>query len=61
MKISEIINALNKSKEEYGDLDVTILVQTQNGLASIESDEQIYFNYGQYEDSDKLDIQNFPY
>lgn len=61
MKLSEMINALKESKEMYGDIDVEILIQTKDCLNSIEPNEPVYFNYGQYEDGDRLGIQNFPY
>ena len=35
MKISEMMNALNESKEMYGDIDVEILIQTEDCLNSI--------------------------
>ena len=56
-----MINALKESKEMYGDIDVEILIQTKDCLNSIEPNEPVYFNYGQYEDGDRLGIQNFPY
>ena len=62
MKISEMINALNESKGMYGDIDIEILIQTENGLVDMDVDNsEIYFTYGQYETGDKLGIQNFPY
>lgn len=63
MKISEMINALKESKEMYGDIEIEILIQSKDGtLHDMNADgSEIYFNYGQYEDGDKLGIQNFPY
>jgi uncharacterized beta-barrel protein YwiB (DUF1934 family) len=62
MKISEMIHALNESKEMYGDIDIEILIQTKDGLSDMDADgSEIYFSYEQYDDGDKLGIQNFPY
>ena len=63
MKISGMINALNESKEMYGDIEIEILIQLKDGtLCDMDvGSSEIYFNHIQYEDGDKLGIQNFPY
>ena len=62
MKISEMIRALEESKEMYGNIDIEILIESDGKLYDMDIDNsEIYFNYGQYENGDKLGIQNFPY
>jgi hypothetical protein len=63
MKISQMIRALEESKEMYGNINIGILIQLEDGtLSDMDMDNsEIYFNYEQYEDGDKLSIQNFPY
>jgi hypothetical protein len=63
MKISQMIRALEESKEMYGNINVGILIQLEDGtLSDMDVDNsEIYFNCEQYEDEDRLSIQNFPY
>jgi hypothetical protein len=63
MKISEMIDVLKESKEMYGDIEIEISIQLKDGtLADMGADgSEICFSYNQYDDGDKLGIQNFPY
>lgn len=63
MKISQMINALNESKERYGDIEIEILIQLKDGtLADMDADgSETHFIHNKYEDGNKLGIQNFPY
>jgi|LGOV01.1.fsa_nt_gb hypothetical protein len=60
MKVSEMITSLKHMEEVYGDIEVEILIQNQDGLHQM--DKQVFFVYSQYEDDvNKCSIQDFPY
>lgn len=59
MKISELIRGLEYTKNEYGDLEVSLTVEHEGKLFY---DDDIFIGYEQYENSnDEINLRNFPY
>ena len=62
MKVSEVINELEKMKLTWGDLSVSISVTYPKGSEiEVMNAEQLFFGYDQYEDHDEINIRSFPY
>lgn len=59
MKISEMIKSLEYSKKSYGDIEIDFNVSIDG--VEYDLNESLCFEYKQYEEGDKLGIQNYPY
>lgn len=58
MKISELIKNLNYYLCEYGDMEVDINCWYDGMIYPV---EPIMFEYKQFDDCNKLGLQNYPY
>jgi len=61
MKISEMITALEYSKNTYGDLDVSISMTDVKEEIVLSEDKNIFFAYIQQEKKDIMSLQNYPF
>lgn len=59
MRLSELIQRLQCTMKDFGDLKVTIATQDKKKRVTVSGD--VFISYEQYIDTDEVQIRSFPY